>query len=554
MESNRTESFSKEARSGASSRRQGLLAEQAGTLSFRNLECERVMRRVVLDVASQALPVATTILDRVLLTSILVRGLGVERFEYWSLAIAAAGLLAIVDSGCLMNFSNLVARHVERGDHAKAVAVYRQSNTIFTLLGLLATLIALVLAASPSLQQFAGVAPGPFAGDAFVVILALGAATALRLALSNLTTIYRVKLEFARGTALNALADLLRIFAVATAVASGGGLREAALAHLLATFAGLSAIAIADAGARHRDFRFALSTPRGPDLSGSVRNSLAFGLPLIPFIAINQVPVLLLGGDTRLGSGAIALFVLMRTLANVAQTAIGKVFNVLAMEIARHALRGDDARARALLTPLGRLSAVVFGICAGTLIGLGSPLTILWTGEAELYDHRVIALLMAPMIIAPAYLLSRAYVQYRNTPLIWTVGAFAHVALALLIYFLFERLDPVIRISLALSLGEILALSIPLTVAAMGGWKPRVLLEQAANTAIALASLAATVAVCRVAELVGGASSFAGIALALGTIAAIGGVALLAFGVPCWRAFQPVRASAGALDPSTRSG
>lgn len=507
------------------------------------------MKRVTLDVASQALPIATTFLDRLLLTSILVRGLGVERFEYWSLAISAAGLLAIVDSGFLMNFSNLVTRHVERGERDKAIAVYRQSNTIFLALGLVAALVTLALALSTALQTFAGIAPGRFASHALVVIGALGAATALRLALSNISTIYRVSLEFGRGTLLTSAAEVVRILAVSGAVLAGGGLREAAIAHLLGTMAGLGAIAFGDAGRRHPGFRFKLAMPRRDALSGSLRNALAFGLPLIPFIAINQVPVLALGGATALGSGAVAVFVLMRTLANVAQSIIGKVTNVFAMEIARHGLRGDDARARQLLAPLGRLSAIVFGVGAGVFIGFGAGLTALWTGSASLYDARVIALLMAPMIVAPGYLLARSYIMYRNTPRAWTIGSFAHALLALAIYAAGAGLDPVIRISLALALGEILALSIPLTMIAMGGFTSRVLIEQASNLLVALAALAATIAIARVTAIVLGTATWPGLAVGLGVTALLGGLALAATALPVYRSLRP--APSASLDHGT---
>ena len=74
------------------------------------------MRRPLLDLSAQLLPVMSQLIERIFLTGLLVQRLGVGQFERWSLISAIVTLLTMVDLGTQITFSNRMARAAHRGD------------------------------------------------------------------------------------------------------------------------------------------------------------------------------------------------------------------------------------------------------------------------------------------------------------------------------------------------------------------------------------------------------------------------------------------------------
>ena len=251
------------------------------------------MRKLLIDTASQVFPFLANLIERLVLTAILLRAWQLDGFEYWSLAIAFAGVFILFDAGCQLTFGNGMTEAVVKGDEPRAVAIYRQSNAVFALLGTLATLGVAAVAFSADLQRLLGLDPGRFAPESSQTLFALGASSGLKLCLSNLFAVYRVQRAVARGTALIALAELGRLGALALVVIAGGSLALAAWTNLVLILAGLGAIAMFDISRRWPAFRFAWARPWGGALSGSWLTCLLFLLPTIPAIAVNQVPVLI---------------------------------------------------------------------------------------------------------------------------------------------------------------------------------------------------------------------------------------------------------------------
>ena len=417
-------------------------------------------RRIAGDLASQAAPLAAALIERVVLAGVLIREWGLAGFEYWSLAMALVGLLTILDSGCLMNFSNRIAMHWTAGEPARAVAVYRQSNAIFLLLGLLMAALAAAVGASPAARGFVGIDPDAFPAEALALLTLVGASSAMRMAMTNVTAVYRARLGFGRVTLWLALLDVGRALSISAAAMAGAWLVEAAWVNFAVTLAGLWLIAL-DIGARYPEFRFRLALPRRSDLAGSLVNSLHFGLPLLPTLAIQQGPVLVLGGAAALGGGAVASFVLLRTLANLARLVVQRLVNVLGMELARRQMGGRPDEAGALLGRMNAVIAVLFGFMAGGIVAYGDTIVALWSGRGGLFDPLAMAVLLLPFVLTPSFPLSMTFLMYRDTPKAWTVGTFLHLVLALGLWFALPGVDLVLRVALAVSVGELIGLALP---------------------------------------------------------------------------------------------
>ncbi|MEY4269904.1 MAG: hypothetical protein RLZZ58_1120 [Pseudomonadota bacterium] len=449
------------------------------------------MRRLVNDIVGQAAPIIVSLADRIVLTAVLVRTLGVAEFEYWTVSLAMVAVLAMIDSGCLMNFSNEIVKSAASGDRARAVKVYRQSNLVFTGLGIVLLLFTVLIASLPGLQARFGLhQAGDVAHDSLILLL-LGTSVAVKLCLSNTLAIYRVTQEFGRGTWLQSFSDIARLVAVGAAVIAGGGLLGAASAYALVTLGTGALILVADIGRRHPDFRFALALPTRDIMHGAQTNIAAFGIPYIAVVTMAQGPIMFLSALVGAGAGVVTQFVLLRTISNLCRMVLSKITNILGMEFARHHFAGREAHVAKTLNEIEYYFAMIIGIISGFLIGHGEFLLRTWVGAAVAYDPAILMLLMAPILIFPTYLLHSATIQYANAPMVWTLGSLAQIGCAVLIYALAADLAPLLRVTLAVSLSEILCLSGPIALISLYGISRRTILNRIFGIAVAIGSGAA---------------------------------------------------------------
>lgn len=485
------------------------------------------MRKLLIDAASQAFPFIANLIERVVLTAILLRAWNLDGFEYWSLAIAATGFLALFDAGCLFNFSNRMTEALVHGDERLGVAIFRQSNSVFVALGALATLASAGVAFNRDIQQMFGLDPGVFASQASHILFALGAASGVRLAYTNIFSVYRAKRELARGTTLLAGVELARLAAVGLVVLLGASLAEAAWTHLALMAAGQLAIASLDIARRWPAYRFRTASPWDGALRGSWSTSLLYSLPTIPAAAINHAPVLILGGVAGLGAGLVGQFVLLRTLANFVRKTLFMVLNVIAMDLARHGMASGETRARALMAPVAALSAVAAGIFGGAVMSYGGPFIAIWAARGDIYDPWVLGVMLAPMVLTPTFIFSQAYLQLRNRPWVWTVGSFAHLAIALLLFWALKDVAVVLRLTIAIFAGEIIGLALPVLWAAQGYSAVKAVRQCLAGCALSLASCAAVVVASTILSRVIIPQGFRGLAMHGLVLGAIFGAVLL---------------------------
>ncbi|WP_066584642.1 hypothetical protein [Sphingomonas pruni] len=431
----------------------------------------------------------TSFIDRLFLTGLALRVLGVAGFEYWSVAMSLSALLSVLDFGCLMNFSNMVVHARERDNLALSVRLYQRANTIFLIIGSVAALGGMIIAISPSLQNFVGLNARQFDTEAPLVLGLLVIATGVKLVFANAMSVYRANLRFARGSTINAFVDLLRILGTILGLLIGRNLVGAAAGHTFGTCLGLF-LMMADITRTMPHYRYRFRSPLSEDMRGALRTSLAFAAPYIPITILNQGPILLLNSHTAAGSSVLAIFVLLRTLSNVIRTIIIKVTNVLGMEAARLAIRGEEGVAERLLDLIGWQIAATAACIAGALLAGGEIFVRLWTGKSGLFDPLILAIMLAPLVLAPTYLIAASFLQYRNTPRIWTTGMFAQLPAAALIYVLLTGQSELLRISAAAFLGELVGLALPMALAIGGQLRVMTILRETLRT-LAAGALAA---------------------------------------------------------------
>jgi hypothetical protein len=164
----------------------------------------------------------------------LVAGVGTAGYGTWSLLLAAAGLLGVLDFGVNAAVVRLVSAHLARGDEGAARAVYRAASTTMATGGALAGLS--LLAVGWLRPDLVGLAPEPPAHAGLVLlVVAIDLAIGLRCsvflgALSGLQ-------QFARAHAIAIATVILRTAAFALVLLGGHGLLAVATVQLGANLA-----------------------------------------------------------------------------------------------------------------------------------------------------------------------------------------------------------------------------------------------------------------------------------------------------------------------------
>jgi O-antigen/teichoic acid export membrane protein len=481
------------------------------------------VKRTLFDLGTQMLPLCVTLVERILLTSLLLRSWGVERFEHWSVVVAAVAMLTIADLGCQISFSNRMALHMAEGDTPAAVRVYRESNAIFGLIAAMIFLVGLMIAAVPPAQAAIGLQT---AGDHDrLVIVALTLAVAIKMVASNIVGVYRCNLAVARGTALGSAVELARVLLISAAVLGGYGLSGAAVATALATGAGYLIVVPLDIARRFPAFRYRVDRPTPFTTRGQLRLGLLYSLPFVPTFIMVQIPVIVIGAAGAV-TGALASFVLLRTLSNFVRQLMQCFTYILGMELARLSAEGKADLCRKTYRLAGRFLACLLGLTCGGLLGVGQELVAFWSGKSNLYDPLLLGVMLLPLIATPTAQLASQMLTYASRPGPLATAIVSHAIVALALARFLPVPDIALRLTIAIYASEAVPFALILIRAVHGPLTLSAVLDEAICSLLAIVGFAVTFAVITVARplvaspfVLGWLALFLGIALVLGLLA-----------------------------------
>lgn len=397
--------------------------------------------------------------ERILLAGLLVRMWGVDDFAAWSLAVSAAGLLALFDFGINLYFANRVLFLVQQGDRAGAQRMVAAGNLLMALasaIGLIAVAIGFWF------YLDGGVRIGSQSrGDLWLAAMLLAGFTFLRAAMAIQMSVYRAHEQFGRQSMLFILSDILRIVATVAVVLAGGSLLMAAGAYFLAGLLYTFWLLLIEVPRRFPDFPPRVALFRSGERRQAAGLSLGFWIQSAPSTGLTYVPVLLLTG---VGSPVIvAQFVLMRTLANFMRAALQPFSTVFGQESARRHAIGDRAGEASTYREGAFLLASLGAVPAGLLLGAGDLLFTVWTAQPTLFDQLMLAVAIAPVLLLPSLMMAQAHLSTINAPWPIAVGRMLQVALSLGCYLVLPIANPGLRMFVALAVGELLGLMFVLT-------------------------------------------------------------------------------------------
>lgn len=414
-----------------------------------------VTKRIGREYTAQLVGIAVVVVDRFLVTMILLRAWGVETFALWSVAMAAAGMIAFFDFGLNLYFSNRLTFSVEQGKARRAHHAYRAGSLLVFSAATLGTIV--ICAAFWGFGSWFVKGPIDAAMFGTVVALVLGAAS--KYAFSVQYYLYRAHRQFERQTYFNALTDLCRIVAAGSVAMLGGSMLAAALAYLAVAILTSLPVVLVDARRRFPSFRFGFEVPNRAERR--VIPSIAFGFwaQSVPLTILTFVPVFVLA---VIGAGAagIAQFVLIRTLANMARMAPQLMANVLGQEAGRLFGRREHEAVFVVYREGCKLLAAQSAGLVGVILALARPLFEAWTEHPQLYNEPMLWLALAPLALGPNLILANAIFSNTNRPWDMAAGRMVQLLLTILVFFPLPIEEPALRLMAALAIGEVLGFGI----------------------------------------------------------------------------------------------
>ncbi len=412
-----------------------------------------VAGRIGREYLMQIVTLAVAVVDRIVLTGVLLRIWGVEDFATWSLAGAAAGLVSLFDFGANLYFANRVFFLAQQGRHEEARVAARAGNLVIgvgSLVGIGTTIIALTWWGDDSV----------FTPQVLGATLALSLVTALKMAMSVQLSVYRAHDQFARQTFILAALDILRIAASIALIALGFGYLPVALAQAMVAIAVCGWI-LADSPRRFGPrYRFGVGLVPAGERVEAAQTSLGYWFQSAPNTALTYAPVFLL---TAMGAGAVvvAQFVLMRTIGNFGRLTLQMFAIVLGQEAARRVAIDDPAGLKTVYREAALFLTAQTACITGLLLALGAPLFRLWTDEPGLYDPLILWLAIGTPLLLPTLALALNLLATANRPWPIALGRTAQFVLTVALVLALPIEHLALRMMAALAIAEMVGYGFP---------------------------------------------------------------------------------------------
>ena len=408
-------------------------------------------KRILYEHAVQAFGIVVSLLDRLVLTGVLLRTWSVVDFESWSVLGAVAGLLTLFEFGFNLYFSNRLMIEVEQGNRLAAERILAVANLVFLLCGVTALFVGL---SAPRLGWCPLPASPP--ADWLIALAMLCASTAFRISTCGSMALYRANRQFARLSLILGLSEAARVVCTTAAVLLGGGLLHAAAASFGVIFVGQVLLVVVDAMRRFYPHRWEVKLPTGKEITESAVISAGYFAQSVPLVLLMHAPVIMLS-SLDAGEGAVAGFVLSRTLTGLPRAILQTLGVVVGQECSRHLARRDFPYTFKTFNRGARAFAVFSGLAAGFLLAYGAAIAAKWTsGRSDLLTWDLLLAGLAPMFLAPVSVLTHNVLACANTPALSASGRWLQLLVTIMAARFLPIQDLAMRTLVAMSLGEII--------------------------------------------------------------------------------------------------
>ena len=369
-------------------------------------------RRATSNIAAQIVSLAAGVFDRIVLIGLLLRMWGADTFGAYAVVQSWAGLLLMVELGAQIYFQNEEQHAYVRGDAAgfRRIVATHQGLSLLVVAPLMAAFTALVATggADRALQI-----PGFSVGDARWMLWLLGVGNLLSVLRAPSSVVFSATGEFAWVTLASAGMTVLNSAAAFLAVSFGAP--PLVVAALFFALYGVGALAFfqIQVRSRRREWMAPPALPTRAEFLATFGHVKWFALQMIAPTVWLQTPVLVFAARGVAGA-EIAAFLLMRTMVNQIRQSFQFASVGAGLEIATFSHAGDFARAWAITAEVGRMTTMLAAGFVGGILAFGPTVTLYWTGDGDLYDVRIAAAMLLPLLVIAPMQQPVALLQYTN--------------------------------------------------------------------------------------------------------------------------------------------
>ena len=409
-------------------------------------------RKILGNAAAQILPLSFAIFDRIVLLAVLVRAMGPETYGDWVTLYSAASLMALAEFGMGVYFGNRWQQANAVSDPVQLQRYLSLSLAVYACLCAMLSIGLILFAAFAPLHELLALS-AVADHEATVIMSALGLVIVLRMLRGSVSQLYRGMQRFARGTLISEIPNMTWALVVLSLALLDMPLVGLALGGLAVELFFAAPLMVLDIKRSFPSLRLLPKLPSRQELADIVRLCKWFAVVQGAPNLWLQIPILY---TSRFAEGAIALvgFVSMRVLANFVRTLIELFMRSFSVEVMPMYHRGETEALNRYLMLFGVLSAGLSATMMGVLTHYAAPLLTLWTGRPDVYDPVVLALLLVPTAMVVPVLPLRMIFEFANTPQISATAYLLQLGLMVLALLVLPVSDPVLRIALALALGE----------------------------------------------------------------------------------------------------
>ena len=425
------------------------------------------MRRQVIEFATQLGSVAVAIVDRIVVSGLLVRLWGVPMFEDWVLITSAVGMVSAFELGLNLYFNNKVALATAAGESKEAYHSFRVGNLFFTCILMLIFIVIVWLGVSGTWLKLIPISTVPNS-EGFLALALLAIANGLRLSITVVSSLYRAHLEFARYNIIFSASEIARLFVIGAIALLGFGIVAAAAASAIVIVLGQIVVVMWDTSRRYPLYKFGFELPQRQHLGSILTISSAYFLQNLPTMLLSSLPALVLKAASP-KVGDVAIFALIRMLTGFLRSIMTQLAIVNGLDCAQRFAIGDRTGLTLSFSRSSRVYSVMIGCVSGGLLIFGKPFFFYWTGSDKLYRLDLVIVMLLPLVLTGVSIMGNNFLQLTNKPLGGVFGRLGQLALTVLTFVTLSTLDdPVLRICIALAVGEIAGFALPIYISLAG--------------------------------------------------------------------------------------
>ncbi len=361
----------------------------------------RVVRGIWANVVAQTV----NVIGQLVLVPVILLSWGRQLYGEWLTLSAVVGYLAVVDFGMQMFVVNRLNQCHAVGETQEFNRILQSAYFLSIIVSTVAfLLLSGIMASLPLDRWFHFTITGR--AEASWVALLLAGQVAFSIPQGLIAGIYRTIGEYPRGIMVGNVQKISAILATVATLVAGGGMVSVAAVQI-APMAAAAVFVWRDVRRRHPWVRPGI---RERDM----RLALSFLAPSFYFFLIQIAMALTLQGSTLIvgalfGAVAVAVFSILRTLANALRQAFAAINHALWPELtALEATRQFEVLREIFL--LSSKAMLLLSVCgAAFLSATGADVVRLWTRGGIAYDHELMVTFLV-LLVSQTYWLSASII------------------------------------------------------------------------------------------------------------------------------------------------